>query len=282
MFGLANLLTATNLCCGIISIIFTFSGRLDLAAMFLLFSVIADFLDGFVARLTKTSGELGKQLDSLADMVSFGIAPGVLMMVMIVLGVDYSPVIDLKMTNSVADTQKYFVFNQIMAWFASLSYDVNNSFQASIKFLPFTALFIPFFSMFRLAKFNIDTRQSDKFIGVPTPMSTFFFLFFPLYFWYQKENWGHQHAFIYGLFDCYTLAIISVLFSMTMIAPLPLIALKFKSSKWKDNMYRYLLVIISLISIPIFFIWSIPIIVILYLILSIIEHNQSKKHEIQS
>ncbi len=282
MFGLANLLTATNLCCGIISVIFTFSGRLDLAALFLLLSVFADFFDGFTSRLTKTSGDLGKQLDSLADMVSFGVAPGVFMMVMIILGVDYSPIIDLKLTNSVADTQKYFVFNQIMAWFASLSYDVNNSFQASIKFLPFTALFIPFFSMFRLAKFNIDNRQSDKFIGVPTPMSTFFFSFFPLYFWYQKENWGHQNEFIYGLFDCYTLAVICVLFSMTMIAPLPLIALKFKSFNWKDNVYRYLLVIISLISIPVFFIWSIPIIVILYLILSIIEHNQSKKHEIQS
>jgi CDP-diacylglycerol--serine O-phosphatidyltransferase len=282
MFGLANLLTATNLCCGIVSIIFTLSGRLDYAAMFLLFSVIADFADGFVARLTKTSGELGKQLDSLADVVSFGVAPGIFMMVMIVLGVDYSALIDLKLTNSVEDTQKYFVFNQIMAWFASLSYDVNNSFDASIKFLPFTALVIPFFSMFRLAKFNIDTRQTDKFIGVPTPLSTFFFLFFPLYFWYQKENWSHQSDFIYGLFDCYSLAAICVLFSILMIAPLPLIALKFKSWGWRENTYRYLLVIISLISIPIFFIWSIPIIVILYLILSIIEHNQSRKHEIQS
>jgi CDP-diacylglycerol--serine O-phosphatidyltransferase len=282
MFGLANLLTATNLCCGIVSIIFTLSGRLDLAACFLLFSVLADFADGFVARITKTSGELGKQLDSLADMVSFGVAPGIFMMVMIILGVDYSAVIDLKLTNSVADTQKYFVFNQIMAWFASLSYDVNNSFNASIKFLPFTALMIPFFSMFRLAKFNIDTNQSDKFIGVPTPLSTLFFLFFPLYFWYQKENWGHQNDFIYGLFDCYTLSAISVLFSTLMIAPLPLIALKFKSWGWRENTYRYLLVIISLISIPIFFVWSIPIIVILYLILSIIEHNQRKKHEIQS
>jgi CDP-diacylglycerol--serine O-phosphatidyltransferase len=169
-----------------------------------------------------------------------------------------------------------------MAWFASLSYDVNNSFNASIKFLPFTALMIPFFSMFRLAKFNIDANQSDKFIGVPTPLSTLFFLFFPLYFWYQKENWGHQSDFIYGLFDCYTLAAISVLFSTLMIAPLPLIALKFKSWGWRENTYRYLLVIISLISIPLFFVWSIPIIVILYLILSIIEHNQRKKHEIQS
>ena len=85
MFGLANLLTAANLCCGIVSIIFTLSGRLDLAAMFLLFSVVADFADGFVARLTKTSGDLGKQLDSLADVVSFGVAPGIFMMVMILM-----------------------------------------------------------------------------------------------------------------------------------------------------------------------------------------------------
>ena len=102
-------------------------------------------------------------------------------------------------------------------------------------------------------------------------------------FWNKDEWQGRSKEQVESYYrNIGTVATISVLFSTLMIAPLPLIALKFKSWGWRENYYRYTLVIISLISIPIFFIWSIPIIVILYLILSIIEHNQSKKHEIQS
>jgi CDP-diacylglycerol--serine O-phosphatidyltransferase len=117
---------------------------------------------------------------------------------------------------------------------------------------------------------------------VPTPTATIFFAFFPLYFWYELPNWSHQSRFIQSLFDCYTLSIIAVLFSVLMVIELPLLALKFKTFAWKNNQYRYTLLLISLISIPLFLVWAIPIIVILYLILSIIEHFQFKKHEIQS
>ena len=90
MFGLANLLTSFNLLGGICSIIFSMSGRLDWAVYALAVSAILDFLDGFVARYTKTNSLLGKQLDSLADLVSFGVAPGILMFVMIIIGIDQS------------------------------------------------------------------------------------------------------------------------------------------------------------------------------------------------
>ena len=88
MFGLANLITSFNLLGGICSIIFSLSGRLDWAVYALAIAAILDFLDGFVARLTNTNGLLGKQLDSLADLVSFGVAPGILMFVMIIVGID--------------------------------------------------------------------------------------------------------------------------------------------------------------------------------------------------
>jgi CDP-diacylglycerol--serine O-phosphatidyltransferase len=142
---------------------------------------------------------------------------------------------------------------------------------------------IPFFSMFRLAKFNIDENQSDKFIGIPTPLNTIFFLFFPLYFAYNLQNWGHQPKFIHALFDCYTLSAISVLFSLLMVSNIPMIALKFKTWTWKDNYFRFSLIGISLIIIPLLTFWAIPIIVFLYLFLSLIENYQTKKkNEIQS
>ena len=154
----------------------------------------------------------------------------------------------------------------------ALVYNVPNNFDASIKFLPFVAMIIPFLSMFRLAKFNIDERQTDRFHGLPTPLNTMFFMFFPLYFSLNVDNWAHQGKFIHLIFDCYTIAGITVVMSLMMITDIPLIALKF----------RYLLVGKSLIIILIFQLWAIPIIVILYLILSIIDNYTTKKYEVQS
>ena len=283
MFGIANLITALNLLGGICSIIFSLSGRLDWAVYALAASALFDFLDGFVARLTHSNGELGKQLDSLADLVSFGVAPGIFMFVMIIIGIDTANLMPnadgLKAYHGVASE---YVVAQLIDWKAAFFYGRDNAFNASIKFLPFVALIIPFFAMFRLAKFNLDQRQSDRFIGVPTPTATIFFSFFPLYFRFEISNWGHQANWIYALFDCYSLAVISVLFSLLMVSELPLLALKFKDFSWKSNPYRYLLLGISLISIPLFLIWAIPIIVLLYLLLSLIENFQLKKHEIQS
>lgn len=278
MFGLANLFTAANLLGGICSIIFSLSGRLDWAVYALAASALLDFLDGFVARLTKSNGEFGKQLDSLADLVSFGVAPGIFMFVMIIIGIDPSGLLaNAEGLKSYHGVSQEYVVAQLIDWKAAFFYGRDNSYNASIQFLPFVALIIPFLAMFRLAKFNLDQRQSDKFIGVPTPTATIFFSFFPLYFWFEVANWSHQAAWIYTIFDCYSLAAISVLFSMLMVSELPLLALKFKNFSWASNYYRYLLLGISLISIPIFLIWSIPIIVLLYLLLSLIENFQFKK-----
>jgi CDP-diacylglycerol--serine O-phosphatidyltransferase len=284
MFNLANLFTAANMLCGFVSIILTLAGRIDIAPLFILGGAVLDFFDGFIARKLKIAGPMGKQLDSLADMITFGIAPGMLMLVMIILGIDISSLIPAEDGARVYQNDlSYFVYFQVAAWFQALVYEVPNNFDASIKFLPFVAMTIPFFSMFRLAKFNIDENQSDKFIGVPTPLNTIFFLFFPLYFAYNLQNWGHQPKFIHALFDCYTLSAISVLFSLLMVSNIPMIALKFKNWTWKDNYFRFSLIGISLIIIPLLTFWAIPIIVFLYLFLSLIENYQTKKkNEIQS
>jgi CDP-diacylglycerol--serine O-phosphatidyltransferase len=284
MFNLANLFTAANMLCGFVAIILTLAGRIDIAPFFILGGAVLDFFDGFIARKLKIAGPMGKQLDSLADMITFGVAPGMLMLVMIILGIDISSLIPAEDGARVYQNDlSYFVYFQVAAWFQALVYEVPNNFDASIKFLPFVAMAIPFFSMFRLAKFNIDENQSDKFIGVPTPLNTIFFLFFPLFFAYNLQNWGHQPKFILALFDCYTLSAISVLFSLLMVSNIPMIALKFKNWTWKDNYFRFSLIGISLIIIPLLTFWAIPIIVFLYLFLSLIENYQTKKkNEIQS
>ena len=281
MFNIPNLFTAANMLCGFVSIILALFGRIDLAPLFILAAVVFDFLDGFIARKMNLQGELGKQLDSLADMVTFGIAPGIIMLVMIVIGIDFSALLSKESGTNFQNTElSYYAFIQIWDWIQALIYGVPNDFDASIKYLPFIALIIPFFSMFRLAKFNLDKRQSDRFRGVPTPLNTIFFLFFPLYFSLNLNQWEHQEKWILMLFDCYTLSAITVLFSFLMVTDIPLISLKFKTWTWNENKFRYILVGSSLIIIPLFWIWAILIIVFLYLLLSLIENYQLKKHEV--
>jgi CDP-diacylglycerol--serine O-phosphatidyltransferase len=281
MFNIPNLFTAANMLCGFVSIILALFGRIDLAPLFILAAVVFDFLDGFIARKMNLQGELGKQLDSLADMVTFGIAPGIIMLVMIVIGIDFSALLSKESGTNFQNTElSYYAFIQIWDWIQALIYGVPNDFNASIKYLPFTALIIPFLAMFRLAKFNLDKRQSDRFRGVPTPLNTIFFLFFPLYFSFNLNQWEHQENWILMLFDCYTLSVITVLFSVLMVTDIPLISLKFKTWTWNENKFRYILVGSSLIIIPLFWIWAILIIVFLYLLLSLIENYQLKKHEV--
>jgi len=276
MFSLPILLTAMNLVCGIISIIATLAGRIDISPLFLFAAMGFDFLDGFVARKLAIQNELGKQLDSLADMVSFGLAPGIIVMVMIILGV-HDGTIAPHDYNYQASSYTWF---QIQAWMQAIFYNVPNHFDASIKYLPFLAFIIPVLSLFRLAKFNVDKNQSDRFIGVPTPLNTIFVLFFPLYFCYHFSTWNSQHSLMLLVFDCYSIACVTGLFSMLLIANMPLIALKFSNFSWTDNKFRYLLLLLSLISFIVFFLWAIPIIVILYLLLSLIENRQNKTNEI--
>lgn len=253
MFNLANLFTALNLIGGIFSILLAVSGHIEIAPIPLFVAMIFDFLDGFVARLLKVNGPLGKQLDSLADMVSFGVAPGVMLLVFIAEKMLDNPL-------SFQDWMKQMVQMETgVLW-------------------PLIGLLFPFLALFRLAKFNIDERQTDSFIGVPTPAATLFFCSFPLsYYW--EDAWG-----IHDFFSVQLFSVLIVVMSFMMIAPVPLLALKFKSFGIKENAFRYLFLLISLLFIPFFRVWSLALIVLLYLIISIIQNTifKNKQHEIQS
>jgi CDP-diacylglycerol--serine O-phosphatidyltransferase len=278
LFNLPNLMTASNFLCGIGSIISCFAGRVDYALFLLFLAMIFDFLDGFLARLLSISNNLGKQLDTLADVVSFGVAPGIIMMFMIVAYIQGFQALFLTDLDAVS-----FIQYQSISWLNALFHDIPNDFDATIKFLPFCALMIPFFSLFRLAKFNIDERQTDKFIGIPTPLNTLFFMFFPLNFILNFENWTETFTSWYNfLFNPYFVSTVCLVFPVFLLAEIPLMAMKFKHFRWTGNQFRYIMLISSVISIPIFIVWSIPIIVLLYLSLSIIENSLSKnqKHEI--
>lgn len=279
MFNIPNLFTASNMLCGIFAIILAFAGRIDIAPYFIFLAAVLDFFDGFLARLLKQQGELGKQLDSLADMISFGLAPGIIMIIVLVVSITEQSMPDLLHRwppDMVIDSDFIVDYTSVVPVYVSVWFDKVSQLK-SIDFLPFTALIIPFFSMFRLAKFNIDTRQSESFIGLPTPANTIFFMAFPLLLSKYGGTIGWEHDLIMWLIQPIVLIPIIVIMSLLLVAELPLFALKFKSFKWKGNEIRYIFLISCGILISTLLIWSIPIIVLLYLLLSFIQHILRKK-----
>lgn len=222
---LPNLVTLLNLLCGVLAVICIFEYSLHYAAWLILAGAVFDFLDGLVARALGVSGELGKQLDSLADVVTFGVAPGL---------IGYS--LMAEQTDG--------------AWYSLFP------------------LMIPLFGAYRLARFNIDTRQSDSFIGLPIPANALFWLALPLMVYY--DNWFPGAAW---MFSAEGLAVFSILFSLLMVSQVKLMALKFKHVRWNDNQWRYIFVLISAVLFFFFFFAAIPIILLLYVLISIIQNR---------
>ncbi|WP_439474912.1 CDP-diacylglycerol--serine O-phosphatidyltransferase [Algoriphagus formosus] len=220
-----NSLTLGNLLAGVIGIVTVLAGDYQNGAYFIFLAAFLDFFDGFAARLLKVSGELGKQLDSLADLVSFGVLPG-------------------------------FV---VYEWISTLT---------SVEWMPYLSLTIPLFSALRLAKFNIDTRQSDRFIGLPTPANALFFSTLP----YLADFWSFTGNY---LSNPWTLIVISWVFSLLLVAEIPLIALKFKNFSLRDNVFRYVLLASGALAILLMGLSGIPLVIILYLGLSLIENSSA-------
>ncbi|WP_084274449.1 CDP-alcohol phosphatidyltransferase family protein [Crocinitomix catalasitica] len=276
-----NLFTAGNLVGGILAIIFTLTGKIHLAPYCIFVSALFDFLDGFMARLLKVPSELGKQLDSLADMVTFGVAPGII--VFVLLNETY-PAIEFGSIRNDALFQFNLLNNESMQ--NQLLENVNQNY----SLIPFLALLIPVFALFRLAKFNLDTRQSDSFIGLPTPAMTLFFAVFPILI-IQAYNDLALGDFLFVSWQITFAKLIlspafligaTVIMSVLMVVELPLFALKFKSFKWKGNELRFSFLGIAVILFATLFFWAIPLIIILYLLLSIINNQfvKAKTNEI--
>ena len=271
MFNLPNLFTAANMLSGVMAILLALAGRIDLAPFAVFAGALFDFLDGFAARKLKLAGEMGKQLDSLADMVTFGVAPGLIMMMVMIQGG----------SSSALSANREFVegFVEVNLGFGDW---LNGVLEGEQNYwLPFVAVLIPFFSLFRLAKFNIDTRQSESFIGLPTPANTLFFMSFPLALSYGSPN-GFMISVYQWLFHPLVLAALIAVMSIMLVSELPLFSLKFKSFGWAGNQIRYIFLLISLAFIVLFTVWSLALIVFLYLILSLVETKfvKQKRNEI--
>lgn len=260
-----NLFTAGNLVGGILAIIFTLTGKIHLAPYCIFASAIFDFLDGFMARLLKVPSELGKQLDSLADMVTFGVAPGIMVYVMI--------------------DQPY------LAHFSHQDYAPHSwALPSYVDYLKYAAFLIPIFALFRLAKFNLDTRQSDSFIGLPTPAMTLFFAVIPILVnnAYSDVQLGEisvqslQFELTYIVMSSWFLVSSSLIMSILMVVELPLFALKFKHFNWHGNEIRFVFLTLSAVLLATLFFWAIPLIIILYVLLSIINNQfvKAKTNEI--
>ncbi len=222
-----NLLTLSNLVCGLVAIAAIFSSDYILAAWLVGVALVLDFLDGFAVRLLRVHSELGKQLDSLADLISFGLVPGFLL---------------------------YRLFE--------VSY---LSGEPVPSFLPFLALLIPVFSALRLAKFNIDTRQSDYFIGLPTPASSI--LIFSLCLWgFYTDNETTRSIILHP----FLLTILAIVTSVLLVVELPLISLKVRSLSWRENKGVIILLVLVTLALFVLRFKALAIIVPLYLLISLI------------
>ncbi|MFT7155666.1 MAG: CDP-diacylglycerol--serine O-phosphatidyltransferase [Parvicella sp.] len=248
-----NIITLGNLTCGILSIIHASRGSFEWSAYFIFLGLFLDFFDGFFARILKVDGEIGKQLDSLADMVTFGVAPGLLVFFM---------------------ASEVLLIESIQR---KVYYHENYDFGYQV-YLPLIAFIIPILSAIRLAKFNISTNQSDQFIGLPTPANAIFFSSLTLlvlnHFDFLIDDdlklAVYQNA-------VYAILLLTIPMSILLNIKTPLIALKFKTFGWKGNEARFvllgisLLVILGSLLISNIFVAA-PIIILLYLIISVINN----------
>jgi CDP-diacylglycerol--serine O-phosphatidyltransferase len=222
-----NFITLLNLLSGVVGILWVLEGQLLYGAYFVILSAGFDFLDGFAARLLKVQSDMGKELDSLADVVSFGVLPGILL---------------FSLTKAQTDSQV----------------------------LPYLTLIIPMLSAYRLAKFNLDTRQSDRFIGLPTPANALLLSTLPhlVAHWPELAPWVTSPI---------ALVVIAWATSILLVSELPLIALKFKNSSFADNTYRYTLLCLGAFCFAWLQLAGIPLIIIAYLLLSGVEQLFLKK-----
>ncbi|RZL46970.1 MAG: CDP-diacylglycerol--serine O-phosphatidyltransferase [Pedobacter sp.] len=218
-----NAITCANLFSGCIGVVFALNGELEIAAYFVLLSGLFDFFDGMVARLLNVKSEIGKQLDSLADMVSFGFLPGVVM------------------------------------------YQLLKTSDYNSEYLPYLGFIITVFSALRLAKFNIDERQTQDFIGLNTPMNTLFIVSLPFIAKDYPEIIGSSIALI---------AII-VITSYLLVSEIKIFSFKLGDTSWKNNKFKFIFLIASLILIGFLKFVAIPFILVLYISLSILHFRNN-------
>jgi len=234
--NIPNFITCLNVISGSLAVLFAIKGELTISVALIIAATIFDFFDGMTARLLKAYSPMGKELDSLADMISFGLAPGALMMVMM----EYA----------------LFGINVRAEGLAGLSIWELTCISS--------ALLIPVFSALRLAKFNIDTRQTNSFIGLPTPANALFIAALALITEHGK----------YAVLDAIilqpiVLLLITIAMSLLLVSELPMFSLKFKNLSWKDNKIQFIFLSISAVLILAFHIYGIAATIVSFILISV-------------
>lgn len=223
-----NTITCCNLISGCIATLFAAQANYSMALAFIIIGAVFDFFDGFAARLLHVSSPVGKELDSLADDITFGFAPATI------------------------------VFSMLRATLPACSC-------AWIAYVPYAAFIIAAFSALRLAKFNLDERQTTSFIGLPTPANALF--------WGALSMTLHDYGILTSSTSLFiTLLVGIVLSSWLLVAEIPMFALKFKSYGWKGNELRFSFIIISALLLAILKWGGFSLIIVLYILTSILSN----------
>lgn len=239
-----NIITSLNILCGCVAILFATSGDLITAAVFVFLGIGFDFFDGLAARLFKAQSEVGLQLDSLADVITSGVAPGVVMFQMF----------NLSFFHQMQSLTEIF---SLQGW--------NVGFQ---NYLPLIGLLIVVAAAYRLAKFNVDTRQTTGFIGLPTPANALLILSLPLILQFQYSEWAETI-----ILNPWFLTGMTLLSCILLNAEIPLFALKFKTWDFKTNAVRYVFLILCALLLVLLKFWAIPLIILLYICISLFWEN---------
>jgi CDP-diacylglycerol--serine O-phosphatidyltransferase len=228
-----NFITSLNLVSGFIAIIFAANGNLVTASWLILAAMIFDFLDGFSARLLKAYSPVGKELDSLADVVSFGVAPGIIIYHLLINSVSQNTIVDIN-----SDSLKTILLMLISA-------------------------IMPVCGAVRLAIFNLDSTQSTSFKGLPIPANALAVISVVLAIHYSQSpliNSLTASPFLIILF--------TIILSLLMVSRIPLFSLKVKNLKLKGNEGRYILLALILINVAVFGVPAITLIIPLYIVAS--------------
>lgn len=226
-----NTITCCNLISGCIAVSYAFMGFYGMAFLFIVTGAVFDFFDGMSARLLGVSSPIGKELDSLADCITFGLAPSAIIYTFL-------------------DTQDY-----------------PSALSAVSGFIPYIAFVMAAFSALRLAKFNLDERQTTSFIGMPTPANALF--------WASLVVGGE------GLlsYSCYTVAGVIVLVlvcSWLLVAEIPMFALKFKTWGWRGNEIKYVFVLTSVALLAVLRLSGFAAVIAWYVILSAVNNRRAR------
>lgn len=221
-----NTITLVNLFCGCGALVAVLHSQFILVAWFLLVAALADYLDGAVARLFGVNSPLGKELDSLADMVSFGVVPGAILYALLVEG-----------------------------WGISL--------ESGVVWKAMPAFFLSVLSGLRLGKFNLDNRQEEHFLGLPTPASTVFVVGLMLVYEFDSYQW---REFILNVGFLYTCVVV---LSLLLISEIPMFHFKFKALTWKGNEIKLAFIVISIIALLLLREAAISLLILLYVLINL-------------